>query len=327
MATPQFGYYDDGRYSAQPAYSAVYNQRPATVAPGPGHHSGLRKLPPALNGAPSSNSHIRSSIASYPASYTTAYPSTIAYGYVSDPRLSALSPQLMANDPRAVSPYGRSNGHAHVSPPTPPPISPVGSDEPAVKKKRKREEAAQLRVLNETYARTAFPSTEERLALAKALDMSPRSVQIWFQNKRQSMRQTNPQSSGTHQSFSLSPDDNIIDDMDYEGSPNSTVDKHESASCGGAIFSGSQNFTISGGTFTSITNNYSTALHVPSGHELPTPAPSAEGEEVQLPGLQDEISTVSGTFKVLMNFQLVLILFLALSSLYDHVGMSDYPAL
>ena len=58
-----------------------------------------------------------------------------------------------------------------------PSISPT--DESTVKKKRKRADAAQLKVLNETYNRTAFPSTEERLELAKALDMSPRSVQIW----------------------------------------------------------------------------------------------------------------------------------------------------
>ncbi|KAJ7496023.1 hypothetical protein B0H11DRAFT_881149 [Mycena galericulata] len=230
---PAFPYYDDPRYSAQPAYPGMYPPRSATVAPG--HQSDHRRLPPlsttpapgrderwaspypapAFNGAP--NNHIRSPTASYPASYTTAYPASNAYGYhVNDPRLSALSPQLMANDPRAVSPYGRNP--SHVSPPTPPPISPIGSDEPAVKKKRKRADAAQLRVLNETYARTAFPSTEERLALAKALDMSPRSVQIWFQNKRQSMRQTNRQSSTVHQSFSLSPDEHAIDDMDYESS-------------------------------------------------------------------------------------------------------------
>ncbi|KAJ7213992.1 hypothetical protein GGX14DRAFT_360525, partial [Mycena pura] len=87
---------------------------------------------------------------------------------------------------------------------TPPPISLISGDEPAVKKKRKRADAGQLRVLNETYARTAqCPSTEERLALAKMLNMSPRSVQIWFQNKRQSMRQTNRQSESStpHQSF------------------------------------------------------------------------------------------------------------------------------
>ncbi|KAI0001286.1 hypothetical protein BJV74DRAFT_715067, partial [Russula compacta] len=54
------------------------------------------------------------------------------------------------------------------------------SPEPTIKKKRKRADARQLEVLNATYARTAFPSTEERAALAKELDMSARSVQIWL---------------------------------------------------------------------------------------------------------------------------------------------------
>ncbi|KAJ7217796.1 hypothetical protein GGX14DRAFT_598023, partial [Mycena pura] len=230
-------YYDDGRYAAQPGYSnAMYVPRPATVAPGHGHHqSDVRKLPPlsttptpgrddrwaapypggGFNGAPNSN-HIRSPTASYPTSYTqaTGYPSTSGYGY--DPRgMAALGPQVMPHDPRAGSPFGR-NPHGHVphpSPPTPPPISPISGDEPAVKKKRKRADAGQLRVLNETYARTAFPSTEERLALAKMLDMSPRSVQIWFQNKRQSMRQTNRQSSTPHQSFSVASEE-FLDELE-----------------------------------------------------------------------------------------------------------------
>lgn len=63
---------------------------------------------------------------------------------------------------------------------TPPPTSPTGpEDSPTIKKKRKRADAAQLKILNDVYARTAFPSTEERQQLAKTLDMSPRSVQIW----------------------------------------------------------------------------------------------------------------------------------------------------
>jgi homeobox protein YOX1/YHP1 len=56
----------------------------------------------------------------------------------------------------------------------------MDNEQPAIKKKRKRADAAQLKVLNETYARTAFPSTEERAELAKKLDMSARSVQIWL---------------------------------------------------------------------------------------------------------------------------------------------------
>ncbi|KAJ7647016.1 hypothetical protein FB45DRAFT_734408 [Roridomyces roridus] len=197
---PGFGYYEDPRYSAQ-AYP-VYAPRPSTVAPG--QHSEHRKLPPlsttpgpsgredrwaapyptppSYNGSPP-NSHIRSPTASYPASYASAYPAPHAHGHghgypVNDPRyVSSLSPQLMANDPRAVSPFGRS--HPHASPPTPPPI-PIGWDESTATKKRKRADANQLRVPNETYVRIASLSTEECFALVKALDMSPRSVQIWY---------------------------------------------------------------------------------------------------------------------------------------------------
>ncbi|KAI8349197.1 hypothetical protein EDC96DRAFT_567560 [Choanephora cucurbitarum] len=43
-------------------------------------------------------------------------------------------------------------------------------------------------VLNFTFEQTHFPSLELRLKLGKQLDMTPRAVQIWFQNKRQSIR-------------------------------------------------------------------------------------------------------------------------------------------
>ena len=60
----------------------------------------------------------------------------------------------------------------HSSPPTPP-------EELTIKRKRERADSAQLKVLDETYSRTIFPSMEERTALANMLDMSPRSIQIW----------------------------------------------------------------------------------------------------------------------------------------------------
>jgi homeobox protein YOX1/YHP1 len=43
--------------------------------------------------------------------------------------------------------------------------------EPTMKKKRKHADAHQLEVLKATYNSTAFPSTEERAALAKRLDL------------------------------------------------------------------------------------------------------------------------------------------------------------
>ncbi|KAF7321743.1 Homeobox domain-containing protein [Mycena kentingensis (nom. inval.)] len=237
MATPQpaYNYYDETRYSTQqPAAYGMYVQRPSTATPG--HHETTRKLPPlSTNPSPGRDdrwgsaygtqgygsaqpNHIRSPTASYPVQYNapgySATAASSAYPYhVSDPRcVPALNPQLGPSDHRTGSPYGR---HAPPqAPATPPPVSPVSSDEPTIKKKRKRADAQQLKVLNDTYARTAFPSTEERLRLAKQLDMSPRSVQIWFQNKRQSMRQTNRQSSTPHQTFSMPSDEQLLDEME-----------------------------------------------------------------------------------------------------------------
>ena len=90
-------------------------------------------------------------------------------------------PSLERNIPTSRSattqlPYAR-------APPAPSPVPydiPAEASEPTIKKKRKRADARQLEALNRMYARTAFPSTEERLQLAKDLDMSARSVQIWL---------------------------------------------------------------------------------------------------------------------------------------------------
>jgi hypothetical protein len=57
-----------------------------------------------------------------------------------------------------------------------------------LKAKRKRASPNQLVVLNRIFAQTYFPSTEIRIELGKQLGMSPRTVQIWFQNKRQALR-------------------------------------------------------------------------------------------------------------------------------------------
>ncbi|KAF8628873.1 hypothetical protein AX15_003660 [Amanita polypyramis BW_CC] len=181
----------------------------------------------------------RPSSANYYQSYTVNNP-TSPYSYTISPHehgpqhtlatLSSSSPTAVygeidsqRSEPPPVSSYNRSPNNVvqsslAVAPPPHPHQQSTTTEEPAIKKKRKRADANQLKVLNETYARTAFPSTEERLALAKALDMSPRSVQIWFQNKRQSMRQTNRQSSSasstTHHSFTVSSQgESFMNDM------------------------------------------------------------------------------------------------------------------
>ncbi|TFL02465.1 hypothetical protein BDV98DRAFT_592151 [Pterulicium gracile] len=138
---------------------------------------------------------------------------------------------------RAVDPRNPSPGRSSIPSPTSPtypghnhPDASLRAQESAIKKKRRRADANQLKILNEVWERTAFPSTEERAELAKRLDMSPRSVQIWFQNKRQNMRQTSRGGSTAtpHQPFAVSPTEDYSEEVPhYRFSPHVTsIDHH-----------------------------------------------------------------------------------------------------
>ncbi|KAI9013994.1 hypothetical protein CLU79DRAFT_768000 [Phycomyces nitens] len=67
------------------------------------------------------------------------------------------------------------------------PSNPDTGDE-CLKPKRRRANAKQLEVLNRVFERTSFPTTQVRNELGQQLGMSPRTVQIWFQNRRQAIR-------------------------------------------------------------------------------------------------------------------------------------------
>lgn len=205
-----YAYYDttDNRYASN-YYSAYPSSR---TSPAP-EHSDSRKLPPltttsglgrddrwssntaSYSVGPAENpsySGIRSPTASYPPSFA-AYPtpnSTNNYGNPvpmtdahtqSHIHAASHASMMLPESHRPVTPSYAPSGLQIPPSYTPPPVSPTTgtANEPLIKKKRKRADASQLRVLNDTYARTAFPSTEERQALAKLLDMSARSVQIW----------------------------------------------------------------------------------------------------------------------------------------------------
>lgn len=58
----------------------------------------------------------------------------------------------------------------------------------SVKPKRKRATADQIHRLNQVFDKTFFPTSDQRILLAQELGMTPRTVQIWFQNKRQGWR-------------------------------------------------------------------------------------------------------------------------------------------
>lgn len=94
----------------------------------------------------------------------TAFPST--------EERKTLAPELLGRLPSGSQPAEN---------PTPVPFSlPTPTDEePTTQRDLKRLNTNQLDVLNNVFARTTFPSTEERHKLAKRLDVSPRSIQIW----------------------------------------------------------------------------------------------------------------------------------------------------
>ncbi|EOR03936.1 hypothetical protein E3P92_01147 [Wallemia ichthyophaga] len=67
------------------------------------------------------------------------------------------------------------------------PTTPTTPNQP-IKAKRKRANPSQLERLQQCYDMNPFPSNEERQCLAIELGMSPNSVRIWYQNKRQALR-------------------------------------------------------------------------------------------------------------------------------------------
>ncbi|EPQ57549.1 homeobox-domain-containing protein [Gloeophyllum trabeum ATCC 11539] len=213
---------------------------------GAAHYQGHQ---PTHHSSHSTSSTLRAPTAGYADPYGH-YPTYQHYGHpeAPDPRhLPAAVPpvnttsRLSAPPPRISVGRGvPSRNEMHSFAPYPAPARPIPPPGPAyvepetpvnestIKKKRKRADAAQLKVLNDVYQRTAFPSTEERQELAKKLDMSARSVQIWFQNKRQAMRQSNRQANPTttahndlssHPLPSHGPIDSPVSPAGYVGSP------------------------------------------------------------------------------------------------------------
>ncbi|KFH73309.1 hypothetical protein MVEG_00527 [Podila verticillata NRRL 6337] len=108
------------------------------------------------------------------------------------PSRPSLSHSVHPFDAAPVSPP--SNHHRpQVASPTKPSNKRAQEDDPfivedGIKAKRKRANASQLSVLNAAFEKSYFPSTEERLRLSRECKMCPRTVQIWFQNKRQSVK-------------------------------------------------------------------------------------------------------------------------------------------
>lgn len=170
--------------------------QPTTSSHAPNFDSGRYQAPVA--GYPSyTYSPAAQTSTGYSYAYTPAYEPRNASTQVSFADPPALAPPPLPRSVASVvrttrgahahatssyapyTPYTRHHPYASTSTGASRLSDPQSSEENAVKKKRKRADANQLKVLNEVYDRTPFPSTAEREALAIRLQMTPRSVQIW----------------------------------------------------------------------------------------------------------------------------------------------------
>ena len=67
--------------------------------------------------------------------------------------------------------------------------NPFHKNHPFEVKHRRRKSPQQLKVLEKAFKENNKPKTSIRSAIAKQLDIDPRTVQVWFQNKRKRQKQ------------------------------------------------------------------------------------------------------------------------------------------
>jgi len=96
------------------------------------------------------------------------------------------------NAERPAAPASPSNSWSSAETAPAPTQELAGSDEPPAPARPKRCKISreQLDVLVKSFEEEPLPNFDQRQAMAKHLGMTPRSVQIWFQNRRQRLKPT-----------------------------------------------------------------------------------------------------------------------------------------
>jgi len=99
----------------------------------------------------------------------------------------------VASDPSLMrAPSSPSNSWSSAETMPLPADSPVSADGEHRRPKRCKISRDQLAVLISSFEEEPLPNFDQRQALAKHLGMTPRSVQIWFQNRRQRLKPMQP---------------------------------------------------------------------------------------------------------------------------------------
>ncbi|KAG0321352.1 hypothetical protein BGZ97_011589 [Linnemannia gamsii] len=85
-------------------------------------------------------------------------------------------------------------------------------------KRRRRTSRSQFKTLEKAFIENPKPNATTRQQLAQRLSMTPRGIQVWFQNRRAKNKQAN--TTGPHANPNLGTDDQQVeDDFGPEGDP------------------------------------------------------------------------------------------------------------
>lgn len=167
---------------------------PMTPASTPPLYEYTSSAPPPIVTASSHPAPIHTAIHTAPTPVPVYHPAPHhAHHHIPPPPLPHHAPHHMMAPHPSYHHVATPHTHLAPAPSTHYYAAPAATAYPAVsqavpqtpKPKRRRATSYQVARLNEVFEQTFFPSSEQRLDLAKELNMTPRVVQIWFQNKRQ----------------------------------------------------------------------------------------------------------------------------------------------
>ncbi|CAN3374649.1 hypothetical protein DIRU0_D22166 [Diutina rugosa] len=138
----------------------------------------------AMAPAPSTST---SSIASTASSVSTsATDSGLSSNATSTPTSAKASPPTQSK--RSPPPSDKAWAFISHSPATYPTQEPSIDNAPLARRKRRRTSPNELSILNKEFELGSTPNKQRRQEIAAKVSMTEKAVQIWFQNKRQSLR-------------------------------------------------------------------------------------------------------------------------------------------
>ncbi|KAL6451515.1 YOX1 Homeobox protein YOX1 [Candida maltosa Xu316] len=104
--------------------------------------------------------------------------------------LRKASKSISSSSTSSLVSIGSDKSYAFIShsPSTFPSQEPSIDNAPLARRKRRRTSPTELNILNQEFMLGSTPNKERRLQIAEKVSMTEKAVQIWFQNKRQSIR-------------------------------------------------------------------------------------------------------------------------------------------